>query len=363
MRALCQAHLAAETDVLRFEGNPASVINCANGELWIAGDGTLTLQPHNAQSYLRHCLEVSYDPTAKCPLYDRTLREIFAESSDANAMARHWNEFFGYIISQGRNLPLIPICLGKGNNSKTKLVQTTVRLLGADLVHHVSIENLEQSRFGIGYLLGKALLLDDDVRTGIKLPDGLLKKISEEKSLTGEHKHGATFNFTNRAVPLLLCNGIPSLADMSVGMLRRLMVIPFDRVFTPEDDDPQRFSKIWASELPGVLNRALAGFKRFVQRGNKFKYPRSVKQATEGFVCQANPLPAFIADQCEKGSTARCLMRDFYEQYCRWADDQGITMKQQQVHVRRNLGHLRFVVKHGSKGDTVHGLRLKKSLG
>jgi hypothetical protein len=52
-------------------------------------------------------------------------------------------------------------------------------------------------------------------------------------------------------------------------------------------------------------------------------------------------------------------MRDFYTAYCRWAEEQGITMTQQQATVRRNLGHLGFLVKHGNRGDTVYGLLLK----
>ena len=361
VRLLARAHLATGKDLLRFEGDPARVINCQNGELWIAEDGSVNLRPHNAKTYLRHCLDVAYDPTAKCPLYDRTVLEIFAKSLDPEAMVRHWNEFVGYIISQRRNIPLITICLGSGNNSKTKLMETGGRLLGPDLVHHVSIESLEGSRFAIGNLLGKALLLDDDVRSGIKLPDGALKKLSEAKRLTGEHKFGKTFNFTNRVVTVLLCNGIPSLADLSYGMLRRLMVIPFDRTFTPDEDDITRFDRIWGSELPGVLNRAIAGLKRIIAHGDRFRYPESVKRATEEFIRHANPLPAFIADRCERASKGSCLMRDFYTAYCRWAEEQGITMTQQQATVQRNLGHLGFLVKHGNRGDTVYGLLLKGS--
>jgi putative DNA primase/helicase len=360
--SLLQARLVNEQDCLRFDGDPLPVINCINGELWIVDDGEVDLRPHNPKSYLRHCLDVSYDPAAKCPLYDKTVHEIFAKAPDTDKMVRHWHDFVGHVISQRRTIPIIAIGLGRGNNSKTKLMETAGRLLGPDLVHHVKIESLDTSRFAIGSLLGKALLIDDDVSAGIKLPDGLLKKISEGKTLTGERKHGSTFNFRNRIVPVLLCNGIPSLADLSVGMLKRLMVIPFDRTFTPEEDDRDRFKKIWADEMPGVLNRALAGLKRVIQSGNCFKFPESVTKATTGFLRQANPLPAFIKERCDHSPAARCLMRDLYKKYCDWARENGITLTQQQSTVRRNLDHLGYPVKHGNRGGTVHGLRLKNAL-
>ena len=51
-------------------------------------------------------------------------------------------------------------------------------------------------------------------------------------------------------MPVLLCNNIPSLADLSHGMLRRLMVVPFNRRFTDQDRDLDLFERIWTRELP-----------------------------------------------------------------------------------------------------------------
>jgi hypothetical protein len=92
---LLRAKLAVETDPLGFLADPPPVINCQNGELLIAADGKVKLRQHKPKSYLRHCLDVAYDPEAKCPEYDRALKEIFAKSNKPKAMARHWNELSG----------------------------------------------------------------------------------------------------------------------------------------------------------------------------------------------------------------------------------------------------------------------------
>jgi hypothetical protein len=55
-----------------------------------------------------------------------------------------------------------------------------------------------------------------------RLPDGLLKTISDAKTITGEVKFKPQFNFVVRTVPMLLCNNVPSIADLSYGMLRRI---------------------------------------------------------------------------------------------------------------------------------------------
>jgi putative DNA primase/helicase len=201
------------------------------------------------------------------------------------------------------------------------------------------------------------LFVDDDVPAGVRLPDGILKTISEGKQVTGELKFGPVFNFTVRAVPVLLCNNIPSLADLSHGMLRRLMVIPFNRTFTDMDKDLDLFDRILANELPGVLNRALEGYRRLQTRGG-FKLPSAVKNATSRWLQHANPLPAFIKACCAKEPDAECRLGDFYAAYADWAPQMGYTLTQTQQAVSLNLQHLGFAATTTSRETVFGGLKL-----
>ena len=356
---LLKAKLAIENDPLAFVSNPLPIINCANGELWIGDDGEIDLRRHKPNSYLRHCLDVEYDPQAECREYDQAVREIFSAAENTEEMVRHWNELAGYMIQSRRNIPLVLILLGRGDNGKTKLLETVARLLGSDLVYAQRVDELEKNRFTMGGLFGKYLLVDDDVRAGVRLPDGILKTISEAKEVTGERKYGPAFNFVVRTVPVLLCNNVPSLADLSHGMQRRLMVIPFDRTFTGKDRDRFLFERIWKNEPPGVLNRALAGYRRVLKRQANFKPPLAVLTATKHWLQQANPLPAFIEAQCIQKSEAKCTVKKFYDAYSEWTRSMGYTLTQTQQTVDRNLSHLGFATKKGNQGKTIIGLELK----
>jgi len=187
---LLKAKLAVKDDVLAFVAEAPPVINCTNGELWIAADGSVDLRPHRPQSHLRHCLDVAYDPSAQCPEYDKALLEIFGAVEKPESMVRHWNELVGYVIQSKRNIPLVPVLLGKGGNGKTVLIRTVIQLLGTQLVLSQRIEDLEKSRFAMGSLLDKKMLVDDDVRAGARLPDGILKTISEAKEVSGDALKG-----------------------------------------------------------------------------------------------------------------------------------------------------------------------------
>ena len=339
--------------------DPPAIFNCANGEVQVSKDGEVELFPHRPESYLTSCSSIVYDATATCPLFDAALDSTFQESAKPLSMRRHWYEFMGYTIFPMRNIAVIVILFGSGENGKTTLMQTLIRLIGQDRVAASRVEELESNRFMMGSLLGKLLFFDDDVRAGARLPDGSLKKISEVKVITGEHKFGKPFQFTCRTVPVLACNNTLSLADVSNGMRRRLMVVPFDHRFTEADLDKSLFVKIWASEMPGILNKAIKGLKRIITRREQFSFPQAVKDATTNWVNQSNPLPAFVEECCQVDASHGSYVADLYASYVDWAKANGYTMQQQSPAFVRNLNHIGFPkASRGSRGARVSGLRL-----
>ena len=228
------------------------------------------------------------------------------------------NELMGYAIQLRRDIPLIVLMIGSGSNGKTSLVRVLTELVGTDLVHSGRVDELEGSRFAIGDLFGKLVFVDDDVRAGAKLPDGVLKKISEAKLLTGENKFKPAFSFVNRAFPILLCNNLPSLADLSPGMMRRLHVLPFDRTFAEAEIDRHLFDRIIKNELSGVLNRALEGWKRLKQR-KAFQTSKDMNHARHNLLVNANPLKGFIDERCEDDPKSKVPFQKFYDAFLEWA--------------------------------------------
>jgi putative DNA primase/helicase len=354
---LLQARLSAKDDRLSGISDGKAVINTLTGELWIADNGSVELRRHSPESYLTHCLRISYDPLATCPTYDSALQGIFSKADDPADMVRHWHEMTGYILQPRRNLATIVVGLGGGSNGKTTLFGTIIKLLGDHLVSAQPIGSFEGSRFAMASLFGKLMLLDDDVNASTRLPDGFLKTISEGKVVTGEEKYKSPFNFRVHALPVLLCNSVPSLTDLSFGMQRRLMVLPFDKKFVGKGKDATLFDRIWASELPGVLNRALEGLGRLRQRSTGFQLPTDVKAANKKFLSDGNPVPSFIDECCTEDIIGGIYLADFYVRYQSWCVESGITMKQQRNKVKQNLKNLRYKFGRGNKGPKVMGLR------
>jgi len=82
---LLKAKLAIKDDLLSFQANPPPVINCSNGELWIAQDGSVELKPHRPESYLRHCLNVHMTKTPRARNTTRRCTRSLAKLKSPNA--------------------------------------------------------------------------------------------------------------------------------------------------------------------------------------------------------------------------------------------------------------------------------------
>ena len=185
------------------------------------------------------------------------------------------------------------------------------------------------------------------------------KRSAKRRTLTGERKFKDPFEFKSRAFPILLCNNIPSLADLSYGMMRRLQVVPFTRIFKEHETDRQLFERIAAKELSGVLNRALAGWKRLQTKG---RFTRSVDMANarKELLAHANPLQGFIDECCEKAQNVTIKLDEFYRHYKAWAEDNGYTMSQTKPTVRKNLEHMNFRIPRRAAGRVIVGLKIRR---
>lgn len=313
---------AVNKDVLRLREKPYPVINCLNGELWIKDTGEVKLKQHNPKSYLLQAINVEYSPGAECPKFDAAIRRTFSNFNDSEDMVRHYEEFMGYVLHPDKRPAHFWLMKGPGGDGKTTLMKILSKLLG-DAVVPDSIE-----RFGNGAksdshattdLIGKLLIYDDDLNRKTVLPDGALKKLSEDGELQANPKGVQGFKFVKVCTPVMLCNGYPKTKDISRGFRRRAAVIPFNMAFHEKGAILDLVDEIAKTELAGVLNRALQGLQRLRNRG-KFLEPESCRIARETWLNESNTVANFISQRIERTDDSRDTIKltEAYSSYLDW---------------------------------------------
>lgn len=311
-------------DPLGLSANRVSmVINCQNVELWFNDAGAMKVAKHNPGHLLTSQIGCAYDAKAECPTWDAAVRKVFKSCKDPENVIRHFEEVMGYILQPTRHQAIWVMLKGPGGNGKSFLMSVISTLMGPQAVIGHSIDDLSKnpSAHFTDSLQGKLMLLDDDLKAGTLLPDDWLKKLSEAKLMTANPKFGRPYNFTARSIPVILTNAWPSTVDLSEGLRRRATIFESDHVLTEEEKDPKHYREIIGAELPGVLNRLVAGFRRFLARGQKFDVPAESLASTNEWQAQSNPTALFASKALQRVDDKGCHVtgQRVYDAYQNWA--------------------------------------------
>lgn len=297
------------------------VVNCLNGELHLDYNGNLKVRDHNPSHFYTLQVGCEYDPDAQCLEWDRFMEMAFHDCIDPEDMVRHLEELGGYIINMSRWLKNWVLFHGPTDTGKSTLLDVFKELLGDSCLA------MELGRFGMqnsfadSSLLGKLLLADDDFDKSASLPDGFIKKISEEKRITSDIKFGSPITFQARALPLLCANHWPVSRDVSDAFRERAMVFEFlHRIQGREKSDRRRDSMML--ELPGILNRFIAGLVRLRTRG-EWDVPIDAAISHETWEGNSNSAMRFVRDRMIEVPGAKTATPAIWRDYLAWSSDEG----------------------------------------
>ena len=305
---------------------PLPIINCLNCELWFDIEGNLDRRKHDPDNFFTVRIDTKYEPKATCPEWNRFMEMIFCNSVDAEDMIRHLEELGGYVIQYSRWLKTWVLFHGNKDTGKSTIAEVLKALLGNAFI------GMELSAFGKGKsdfveqgLIGKLALVDDDYDKSAALPDGFIKKISEEKSMTTQVKYGDNLQFVSRSLPMVLSNHWPISRDVSDAFRERALVFPFTHKITGSQRSDER-RNLMMLELPGILNRFIAGLQRLRQRGD-WDIPMDCFDAHQEWETKSNPARLFVAEVLELGSTVKGHIRQtsMWAAYVQWSRQQRST--------------------------------------
>lgn len=331
-------------DIIRFKsalliskifdpGRFLPVINCLNGEVWINKDGSHTLKRHSRSSYQISCLNVDYDPSADCPLFNQTLSEIFAYYDDADEIIEHLWEMLGYVIQPYKPDANWWMLKGPGGDGKSTILKVLAAILGDAYLPAeqklLKTNNSTSDNHVTTRLIGVLGVAIEELSAGVVLDDSGLKTLSENCKKTANPKGKDTFTFNYVGTLLMCSNFYPHIRDSSEGTLRRANVIPFNRQFKKNGlADLDRPNDIVNSptELAGVLNNMLKGYQRYKNRGY-FKTPASCELAKHEWLADANNVYRFVSEYIDVTEHPKdCVGNgsEIYNLYENWSHSSGL---------------------------------------
>jgi putative DNA primase/helicase len=314
---------------------------------------------------------LDYDFTATAPPtpeFDQFLTSIWPHDPESVATLL---EFLGYLLAPDTSHQKILLLIGPKRSGRGTIGRLIRALIGPANVAAPTLEGMADS-FGMASLIGKPVAIIGDARVSPRSPHHAaiverLLGISGEDTCTIPRKYLPDWTGKLPTRLVILSNDLPQLPDPAEALASRYLVLRFTESFIGREDK-QLDAKLLA-ELPGILLKAIEGWKRLRDRGH-FLQPDSGQSDCDQLRDISSPVGAYVRERLILGEGFSEDVARTFEDWCAWCE-----LKRRKSGDEASFGrHLRSVVptlvtkpRRRKRGEDAkayiyvfHGLRLRE---
>ena len=294
-----------------------------NPYLLNVSNGTLDLSTGELRSFQRTDLLTkqipwAYDPSALCPRWIQFLEEVTGGDKD---LKRFIWKAVGYTLLGMTSEQVFFFLYGNtGNNGKSVFTNILSELFG----EYGAILPPESLMVRIGdagvpndlaSLKGVRYAIAPETEDGKRFNEGLLKRLTGGDPFVARFMRENFFTIKPMFTLWITGNHKPVIRGTDDAIWRRVRLVPFTVTIPIEQRDRQLMSKLRA-EMPGILNWAVAGLKRYLDQG--LEAPESVSKAVTEYRDDSDVLGRFLEECTVSGEQLKVKARKLYERYAEW---------------------------------------------
>lgn len=256
----------------------------------------------------------NFVPEAYSEVCDRVLNKMACNDKQVRLLLE---ECIGYCFYRRNEMSKAFILTGEKSNGKSTYLEMVKNVLGEDNVSSLDLAELDE-RFSVAEMSGKLANIGDDISDEFMQGRSIatFKKIVSGNSIKAEFKGQDVFFFSPYVKLLFSANNIPRTKDKTGAVLRRLVIIPFNAVFSEQDEDydPYIIYKLKEVEPMEYLVRlGVEALKRVVEQ-RKFSYSEKVNDALREYETENNPVLMFL-DEVGQSGIENQLTDEVYRRY------------------------------------------------
>lgn len=315
------------------------LINTPSGSVDLTSS---TLSESRPEHMMSKITSVPFAANRDAPLWRKTLLEVFDGDEDLIA---YLQRSLGYSLTADTSEHCMFMCYGSGRNGKNTILDTVRSVIGdyatvADPRVFLSSGQGDHPA-GLADLVGRRLVMTSEVDDGQALAEGLVKRVTGDKSLKTRFMHQNFFEFDVTFKLWMLVNDKPKISKQEEGIWSRIRIIPFN-VFIPAEKRIKGLSqRLITEEGPGILAWLVEGVRDWAKQG--LNEPQSVVSATRDYREEQDTVADWLNETCvchihspEDLTEGRCRMEHgprgparvradaLYELYTRWAARSGV---------------------------------------
>lgn len=289
-----RSEVLAYIDIMIRDNNKMSTANYIAFNNGVYNIETDELEDFTPDIIITNKIPYDYVPDAYSEIVDKTFDKLACGDKSIRMLLE---ECIGYCFYRRSELRKAFILTGEKENGKSTFLAMLNNLLGQENVANLDLKELSD-RFKTAELFGKLANIGDDIGDEFIPNPAIFKKLSSGNPVNAERKGQDPFNFSNYAKLIFSANDIPRIKDKSGAVLSRLVIIPFNAKFTPDDPDFDPYIKyklIQPEPMEYLINIGIKGLIR-VLRNQKFTESVKVNKAIQEYEETNNPILLFFKD-------------------------------------------------------------------
>ena len=283
---------------------------------------------------VRNIIPWNYNPAAESALVDEVLNKISCHDNDTRLLLE---EIAGYCFYRRNELGKAFILTGDGANGKSTYIDMVMTMLGEENISSLALNELSE-KFQNAELFGKLANLGDDIGEEFIASSSVFKKLVTGERIQVQRKGQDPFEFNNYAKMIFSANNIPRIRDKSGGLRRRLIILPFDAVFSKNDPDYKPYIKydLRAQEcMEYFIKLAIKGLQR-VLTNDEFTTPQKSANALQDYEKENNSIVGFI-DEFGVDNFLNNSTKDMYNRYSEYCMENGLKEAYSQISFSRYI--------------------------
>jgi P4 family phage/plasmid primase-like protien len=296
-----------------FEKSIFGKLNLLNGVLDIS---TRTLLPHSPEYGFVHVLPYEYNPKADCPIFDSAIKDITCKDEEIEQVLL---EFIGYTLSGvdpswGTKALIL---VGEGANGKSTFIEILRRLVGRGNYSTVPVKSFPDPNSVYG-MVNKLLNVCEEESYDSLRDSTSFKNIVSGGETTIKQLYKERYTAKIMCKVVVGCNAIPPTNDQSNATYRRLLIVPFNAVFSSENRNLNKnIVNEVNSELPGILNRVLKALDSLIKT-KEFTQARSSMNALAQYRKDNDILGSFFAESFTLDTKGKVYNLDVMAEFQDW---------------------------------------------
>lgn len=258
------------------------------------------LEPFTPWKVYTSKIKTNYNPKARKTAvkgwnFDDWLLDLFSGDKDMFTLAL---QLLNAVV-RGESLDKMFWFIGEGGAGKGTLQELIVNLVGRENMASIMVTELgANDRFTLARAIGKTLVLGDDIQEGAKLDNtSKLFSLVGGDTVAVEKKGKDAYSAYIKCVVIQSSNGMPYMRGNKNAIRRRMVILPFNKVFSDGKKKGNRAIKHDYIKRQEVLEYVL---KRVIDlEYTDFIEPAITIQELNNYIEKLDPLKPFSAELFE----------------------------------------------------------------